>query len=280
MFGKLLKHDFKAVFKGSLPLILAALAAAVIGGLSINFMTNANTRDNDILEALIALSTFLSYLVVISAPIGIQIIVFSHFYKNLFTDEGYLTFTLPVKRSSILLSKTLNAAIWTAISAATTFILIMVSIACTGALPAAIDIFESILSIFKFTSFTDALWIVVYAIMAVLILVALSVMQINLIQFCITLGATLVKKHKILASVGIYYAVNSALSFLAQILAIFSIEPITTWFDYISRTDQTPYPYLFAILIILLIVFIFISVIAVIFYSLSVFRIKSRFNLS
>ena len=116
--------------------------------------------------------------------------------------------------------------------------------------------------------------------MAVLILVALSVMQINLIQFCITLGATLVKKHKILASVGIYYAVNSALSFLAQILAIFSIEPITTWFDYISRTDQTPYPYLFAILIILLIVFIFISVIAVIFYSLSVFRIKSRFNLS
>ena len=40
------------------------------------------------------------------------IFVFIRYYKNFFTDEGYLTFTLPVKRSTLLNAKTVNAMIW------------------------------------------------------------------------------------------------------------------------------------------------------------------------
>ena len=280
MFGKLLKHDFKAVLKGSLPIAIAAIVASVIGGLSINFMVSASSGDNELLEALISVATFLYYIVVISAPLGIQILIYSHFYKNLFTDEGYLTFTLPVKRSSVLLSKTLNALIWTTISAVMSLILIMVSIICAGALTTAIDVLKSILSLLRFTSFTEFIWAVTYAIMIILISVAFTAMQINLIQFCITLGATLVKKHKILASVGIYYAVNSALSFAAQIFAIVSINPIFDWFEYLSKTNQSPYSYLWVILLILLAIFVLIAVITMIFYTLSMHRIKYRLNIA
>lgn len=35
-----------------------------------------------------------------------------HFYKNLVTDEGYLTFTLPVSPANILCSKLFTAFVW------------------------------------------------------------------------------------------------------------------------------------------------------------------------
>ena len=277
MFGKLLKHDFKAILKNALPLSLSALVASIVGGLSISIMTRVDLK-SDILAIIFTLATILSYLVVISAPIGILILIYMHFYKNLFTDEGYLTFTLPVKRSSILLSKTVNAMIWTATSVVLTFVLIIISMLSAGEFSWVGNIFKTIFSLFKFSSFVEAVWLILYAIVLILIAVAFTALQINLIQFCITCGSTIVKKHKILAAIGIYYATNYVLSTAATILVMLSSKPIAKLFAAISIAD--PNLYLAVILLILIIVFAVIAAVAFALYSMSLRRIKYKLNIS
>ena len=41
---------------------------------------------------------------IIASAVVTELLVFVRFYKNFFTDEGYLTFTLPVSRKDLLLS--------------------------------------------------------------------------------------------------------------------------------------------------------------------------------
>ena len=55
-------------------------------------------------------------LAIIAACFLVFFIICAHFYRNLMTDEGYLTFTLPVKTSEILWSKLITAMLWTIIS--------------------------------------------------------------------------------------------------------------------------------------------------------------------
>ena len=40
------------------------------------------------------------------------ILVYVRFFKNFFSDEGYLTFSFPVPRRTLYLAKTVNAFIW------------------------------------------------------------------------------------------------------------------------------------------------------------------------
>ena len=40
------------------------------------------------------------------------IIIAVRFYKNTYSDEGYLTHTLPVKRGTLLLAKVIAGTIW------------------------------------------------------------------------------------------------------------------------------------------------------------------------
>ena len=277
MFKKLLKHDFKAIYKNALPLSIAALACSVIGGISINIL-NHSSNIHSVFKAMLGLSSLLSALVIVAAILGFQILIYAHFYKNLFTDEGYLTFTLPVKRFSILLSKTLNALIWTTISGVVAVVLVLICMIFAGETVGVVELFKSFAKIFAFRSFLEGFWIMVYILEGILICMAISAMQINLIQFCIAFGSTLAKKHKVLASFGIYYVVNAATSFAFQIFVILNVNPITEMFSFLSRNN--PYMLLVAIALFLLLIFIIVAAIAVLFFSLSMRRIKYHLNIS
>lgn len=278
MFGKLLKHDFLAIARKAIPLSIAALVGAIIGGISMNLLNNTGAENNPLLDVLLSLGSAASVIMIIAAVIGIQIFIYSHFYQNLFTDEGYLTFTLPVKRSSILLSKTLNAIIWTAISVVLAALLATVTEFCSGAPIDILAPLKWIIFLFKEASLSEAIWVVIYTFEIFLIVIAVAVMQINLIQFCITFGSTLAKKHKILASFGIYYATNAALSFSSQILLIFFAGSLSDWFSSFSDTD--PLSSLSATALILFAVFLILAAIAVLFYTLSLRRIKNHLNIA
>jgi hypothetical protein len=49
------------------------------------------------------------------AAFAILILTLVHFYKTMTTDEGYLTFTLPVRSTDILNAKLINASAWLAV---------------------------------------------------------------------------------------------------------------------------------------------------------------------
>lgn len=121
MLGKLIKYEFKSTGKTFLPLyaaiILITFIQKVFGG------TNAG------LHGLNRLDEF-AMIVEVGLFIGLGVLtiltIIQRFQKNLLLDEGYLTFTLPVKIREILLSKMIVAITWFVISMVVGLISVMV----------------------------------------------------------------------------------------------------------------------------------------------------------
>ena len=107
MFGKLLKHEFRA----TAPLILMLWAGlAGFAGLSALFWELC--RSLDIFALPLSISMFFFVILAIAAVVVVNIVIIRRFYVNVYGDEGYLTLTLPVKRSSIIWSKLVCSSVW------------------------------------------------------------------------------------------------------------------------------------------------------------------------
>lgn len=128
MLTKLMKYDFRSIRRFGLPMILVLAGVYVVGVLNVillNFATvQATTAGAPPIWGVIALlSTLFNMLVSLltsGAAIAMQIIIFVDFYQTLLTDQGYLTFTLPVRSWQILMSKVLCGSAWSLIIAVIT----------------------------------------------------------------------------------------------------------------------------------------------------------------
>lgn len=119
MLGKLLKYEWKATSRILLPLNLLILLFSILSKVSLIMKSNLNFLPfiSDLL-----MTVYVFGIIVITCSTALFLIY--RFYKALFTDEGYLTFTLPVKSSQILWSQLINCFIWAIIN----FIIDVVSI--------------------------------------------------------------------------------------------------------------------------------------------------------
>ena len=122
MLGKLLRYDIKSILRYWWIIAISTLGAAVLGGGAMRFMIEFNKiEDPSVILSLTYISAFLLFALCIFAIVAsfilTYILVFYRFYKNFFTDEGYLTFTLPVSRKKLFLSKTINALLFTTLQA-------------------------------------------------------------------------------------------------------------------------------------------------------------------
>lgn len=223
MFSRLLKHEWRSS-SGLLGLLsLAAGGIGVLATVVLRILVNFSEELLDTLGdwavvVMSALSMFLFFSVVALSvyAIAVQVILLYRFYKNKFTDEGYLTFTLPVKTTHIFWSSFLNMLIWLLISlvvvAAVIFLAVFVGTAKDGLVN--MDIFDDIKQTLDMLSLAD--WDVLFSeklVVPYLIVMALTVLTTPLYALivpmaCITAGAVLAKKHKILASFGVYYGLN------------------------------------------------------------------------
>ena len=226
MFKKLLKYDIKAIARHWwIGAVISVVAAIVSAGLIRLFMLALENKTQNTFVALISIFglivAFFCIIAIVLAFVFTIILVFVRFYKHFFTDEGYLTFTLPVKRSTLLLSKTVNAVIWLCAH----FAVIVISLLLfTLLLPP----FEESGFWINFTVFQTigewlvsawssvGAWLIVYILEALLIAFAYLLFLISLVHFCITVGSVLVKKAKLILSIGIYYAFSWCLSAIAQ----------------------------------------------------------------
>ena len=106
MLGKLLKYDLKSLFKAIIPLYLFVVLSAVFT--IIAYKLGWNFTIFQILKFTFSTLFVISILVVLifSFFIGVR-----RFYQNMLKDEGYLTNTLPIKKSSLIFSKLLASII-------------------------------------------------------------------------------------------------------------------------------------------------------------------------
>ena len=116
MLGKLLKYDFKWIYKLIIVFYILAITFSVIGRA---FSTIENSLVFEIVSQ-IAFGTAISMMV--SALINTLMRSWVRFVRNIYKDESYLTHTLPVEKQQIFASKVITGII----SIFTTMIVIII----------------------------------------------------------------------------------------------------------------------------------------------------------
>ena len=221
MFVKLLKYDMRSVWRIWWIMALSVLGMSVVGGVGLRIVLAL--IEADIFPFFIFLGFILVFacvMAIVASAVGTELLVFIRFYKNFFTDEGYLTFTLPVSRKNLLFSKTVNALIWTVAQAILMFICIFLVILIGVPVSVGYDFFRELTFTFSALFAEVGLWSVIYALEILFLIICSILFSISLIHFCITMGAMLAKKAKVLAAIGIYYAANMIFSFGTQIITV------------------------------------------------------------
>ena len=113
MLGKLIKHEFKETSKLMLPLYLVLVVITILGRIvAQSIMISGNADSSTIMAIFNILSVFVYVVGLIVISIASYIYLIMRFYKNLFSNEGYLMHTLPVTSWQLLISKLVTAFIW------------------------------------------------------------------------------------------------------------------------------------------------------------------------
>lgn len=103
---KLLKYEFRALWRVFIPFWAAILALGILNGFTLRRMLETP------MGATVSLGILVAYVV---AVIAVQVVAFvfmiNRFYKGLLQDNGYLVFTLPVSTDAILWSKAVAAVL-------------------------------------------------------------------------------------------------------------------------------------------------------------------------
>ncbi len=101
MFLKLVKHESYAASRSMLPLLGGLLVMAILARGSIWMMDTVDSPVTGVLGVFLVVMFFLSCAAMVVTTMILMMVRFS---KSVHSDEGYLTHTLPVNVSSILLS--------------------------------------------------------------------------------------------------------------------------------------------------------------------------------
>lgn len=237
MFSRLLKHEWKAN-AGLLGILsLAIFGIGIVATVVLRILVNQEGLDlfgtdafplEVMATAAMGMFLFFSVIALSVYIIAVQVILLYRFYKNKYTDEGYLTFTLPVKTSEIFWSSFVNMLLWLLIAGAVVAVIVCMALLFGTAQEGLIntDIFGYLSEMAEI--FSDLTWAdlfeegesVIYAVLMLLQLLVTPFYALFIPMCCITMGAVLAKKHKILASFGMYYAVNFVVGIITSVATI------------------------------------------------------------
>lgn len=214
MLGKLLKHEWKATWRYLALLNGATILIALIGKIGLLLKPNLP-------EFVILLYVALYTILLFGASIVNLVLLSIRFYRNLFTDEGYLTNTLPVTAACKLNVKILNCLFWVFINTICT-ILSVVLFVTSIAKPSEFQWFlaEWQKLFMELIGTSSQFWALFYLLFSS---ITGTVFLILMIYFSISIGCAF-NSHKVLASVITFlltYVVVQVLSTALMMLAGF-----------------------------------------------------------
>lgn len=277
MLKKVLKYDLKSIFKYWWIGAVASFALSLLGSVGISFF-NSEKEIPIPVEIFSIISIVLSILGYVAFIFLAQILVFVRYYKNFYSDEGYLTFTLPVKRASLFNSKLIMGSV-TSVSTAL-FCLLSASVMLIIGFRNEIFTKETYDYIVKtlnelFATTADVIAFVIGSIELIILGVLLFVLSNMFMYLCISIGATISKKAKVVSAIGVYYAASSIGTFLMTMFSIFVSSAFSNWTYDIHGTE---YDILFCL--ILLILIFFVAIICTSLYAIHYILLDKKLNLS
>lgn len=231
MFIKGMKYELRSVARIVLPLLIIFLCAAML--MSLGFMMEGRifqfsegSETDAALSAIFALTESLLglgiVLLMVAINITVYILIIHRFYMSFFTDEAYLTFTLPVTMDCHLMIKIVSMFVW---NVATLVVTILGALIIFGGL--TIGYTEQVQEAFSYFSYIKEILQMHWqsasdnlgAQLVVTVLNGLTeyIFQSLLIYFSITLGCMLFKKHRLLGAILSFFVINTLESWIRSI---------------------------------------------------------------
>ncbi len=217
MLKKLLKHEYKATSRFFLPTYGCFVLLLLVQRLSLLWASSMSKNQSfagDLARIVMNLFSTASVLALIALLICPMVYGIVRFYKNLLTDEGYLSFTLPVTAGQHLVSKLLVLLTWqvlTFLVAAGSGVLYFLSIHAPGVREMFSDIGFVLRTILEVKG-----WGLLAVVLLVLEVFSQLTENIMRLYNAMSIGQCS-SGHKLLGSVAVYIAQNMLLGLLLQV---------------------------------------------------------------
>ena len=269
MVRKLMKYEMIAFFRSLLPAQIVVLSLALLTRVLFFFETETTVFTILSTSSIVALVVAGVVLCVMTAVISI-----SHFYRNLFSGEGYLSFTLPATAEQHVRAKLLSALLATLC----TFVTLMLAVAIATAGDVFLELCRAGGYLCKL-AWREVGWnFAGYALEALGILFFAACSLYLLFYACLALGQR-ARRARFLAAVGIfmgYYFVRQLLGTILLIFLALSTEQ-PPLLDELSRFAATS-PRLFVHLL-LIGGMVWNAVLGGIYYLITVQTLRKHLNL-
>lgn len=221
MLGKLLKHEWKSTWKVPTLLIVVLMVAAVLAGLP--FMLPIWESDWVGLPLSAMMLILLFYAVMIAVSVGVVIYFAVRYYKSMYTDEGYLIHTLPVKAHEIFFSKFITMSAWNLLTGVAVilslcvflFVMIVGLAAQEGGF--AVDLVEALSELEELLHSPYLKGFGGFLISLICMALASTAGGTSLLLGAIDLGQML-RKHRVLGAIGAYFAFYSVIQVITFIM--------------------------------------------------------------
>lgn len=243
MLKKLLKYDWKSVSLLLLILHGILLVYTLIGRLGIAFglsgagdtMVSSVTTMYGIAAGLYI---FVYVLFIFAIVVATYVYLAIRFQKNLFSDEGYLTHTLPVSPTKIIWSKMLVAWAWIAIDLVCVIVSVFLLVLFKETSGSIGDLFHEFTAIFTGGYGTQNQIFIVILLLSMI--AQLFGFYTTLALFSMCLGS-LFKTHKILGTIVSFFGINIIFSLVSTILmfVVPAWSPVTYETNGLTGSQQT-----------------------------------------
>ena len=270
MLKHLIKYDMKAISRYAVPMLIAAGSASFLCCAVLYFTLGFAEEIKSVLNAImITGSIYLVGVVGISAMlILVRVVIALRYYRSVFSDEGYLNMSIPVSRRAFLNSKIISSSLWA------------VTVAVAGAVCAFVSLLLPLL-LYDASLIYEALDFVKanlgvgdtsrrFAVVAILLKTVASVLttakDVSVIIAAITLGSSLFRRAKLIASVVIYYIIT-----LSEELFVDTVKMLVRTFDAATSLE--------ALILNFILEITTMGVVFALMYCVSLYLLEKRLNL-
>lgn len=211
MFGKLMKAEWRASRRVIGALCAVVLISGALLGLLGNLLLRESSGSWQLPGFVNVLFSLLSVAAVLAVALSLAASVFYalwRYYRSRFTEEGYLTYTLPVNNHQLMLSSILASVLE----------ILLVGLATVAAVAMAFGIFAAELPWNevdwglvgrRFEELLHGLRPVVGDVLLVLLnMVLMCLATLLTLMLAVTIGATAAKKHPVLLAIAVYYGLS------------------------------------------------------------------------
>lgn len=217
MLRKLIKYDMRYGVK-IIVLIHAVFLFACLSG-RILFVRNIDFQA-DLQSSVFMITMILCIYILLfsAASFGTSALLAVRFYKNLFTNEGYLTWTVPATALQQLWSKIISGAIWYSLDITCVYLGLVLLLTTSNVLQAYKHVAPEFIDIFGMSAFQFGLAMFMLTLFT-------AVASVITIYTCIVIGQ-LFPGHRVLCALVVYFIIYIILQAISTAgLFIFHLTP-------------------------------------------------------